>query len=88
MMFAKRTTAPLAHAQISAVLHEGLTITLPDGRKGKLAIIDDAGNVVEAGDAVAGNTWNCVVDTVSNMLRGMGHLRTFTGPRPTMAEAA
>lgn len=44
-------TGTLATAQISARIHSGLAVKLPDGRPGKLAIVDESGAVVDASPA-------------------------------------
>ncbi len=88
MKMAKHPTVPLARAQMSAVLHEGITVTLADGRKGQLAIVDDSGAIVECGPNVATHAWNLTADCIDNMLRGMGHLRTYTPKSQPIAEAA
>jgi hypothetical protein len=47
----------LQHATISAVIHEGLSVE-SDGKRCRLAIIDEAGNIIEAGDQVAREAFN------------------------------
>jgi len=75
-------TGLLASAEISAVIHKGLTVKLPDGRTGRLAIIDDAGQVIDASPAVAREAWNVAIASYKNFLIGQGHLRVYSGPVP------
>ena len=72
----------LVCAQISAVIHQGLSVTLPGGRTGHLAIVDDAGQVIDASPAVAREAFNVAISTYQNFLIGKGHLRVRTGPVP------
>lgn len=65
---------------ISAVIFEGLSVTTPDGRPAMLAIVDENGQVVEAGNAVAQHTWNTVLGSYRNFLIGQGHIRVHTKP--------
>ena len=46
-------TGTLNYSVISEVAHEGLTVTTRDGKPARIAIIDEDGNVLEAGEAVA-----------------------------------
>ena len=50
----------LEHASITGTIWNGLTVQARNGRPAKLAVIDDAGNVLEAGPAVARECWNIV----------------------------
>ena len=70
----------LKNAIISAIAHEGLTVTTRDGRPARIEIIDEHGNVIEAGDAVAEEAWSVVIASYKNFLQGMGHLRVHTKP--------
>ncbi len=72
----------LSSAQLSAVIHQGLTVTLPDGRAGRLAIIDAAGQVIDDTPAVAREAFNVAIASYKNFLVGKGHLRVRTGPLP------
>lgn len=74
------TVGALEHAVMSAVIFEGLRVQTADGRPAKLAIIDEAGNVVECGDAVAQEAWNVASASYRNYLIGNGHLRVQTKP--------
>jgi hypothetical protein len=73
-------TGTLKNSVVSAVAHEGLTVTTRDGKPARIAIIDELGNVIEAGDAVAEEAWNVAIASYKNLLQGMGHLRVHTKP--------
>lgn len=73
-------TGTLKQAIISAVAHEGLTVTTRDGRPARIAIIDEHNNVIEAGEAVAEEAWNVAIASYKNFLEGMGHIRAHTKP--------
>ena len=70
----------LDSAIISGVCHEGLTITLADGRHARLAVIDDDGNIIEAGPQVAQECWNVTLAVYRNFMIGKGYLRVHTSP--------
>ncbi len=74
------TVGTLENAVMSAVIFEGLRVETADGRPAKLAIIDEAGKVVECGDAVAEEAWNVAIASYKNFLAGNGHLRVQTEP--------
>ncbi|MFZ6686620.1 hypothetical protein ACO0K0_02595 [Undibacterium sp. SXout11W] len=78
-------TNTLSNATISGVSHEGLTITLKNGKPAKLAIIDEDGHIIEAGQAVAKEAWNVTLAVYKNMMIGKGHLRIFSSPPPGIA---
>lgn len=65
---------------ITAVIYEGLSITAPDGKPARLAIIDTEGNVIEAGPDVAAAAWNVVIGIYRNLMSGYGHLKVLSGP--------
>lgn len=71
-------TDTLENVQISGVSHEGLKVTLKDGRPARLAVIDEQGNIVEAGQTVAKEVWNVTLAVYKNFLIGQGHLRVFS----------
>ncbi|MCP1289862.1 hypothetical protein NK214_06615 [Chromobacterium sp. S0633] len=70
----------LEHAQLSAVIFEGLTAKTADGRPARIAIVDDAGNIIEDGTAVAEEVWNVAIASYKNFLIGEGHMRVHTSP--------
>ena len=59
---------------IEATASGGLTVTLPDGRGAKLAIIDDHGNVI-ATDDVTRKAFDASCRAYRNFLQGNGHIR-------------
>lgn len=79
-------TGLVSTAEISAVSHRGLSVTLADGRPGKLAIVDDAGAIIDASPAVAREAWNVSINAYKQVLKGMGHLRVLSGPIPGIGE--
>ncbi len=70
----------LDSATISAVFHQGLTVTLPNGKKARLAIIDEAGTVIDDSPTVAKEAWNVAMTCFKNFWIGQGHLRVSTTP--------
>lgn len=81
-MIGEIPTGMLTTAEISAVIHRGLTVTLPSGKTGKLAIVDQNGVVVDASDTVAREAFNVSVACYQNFLIGKGHLIVRSGPVP------
>lgn len=81
-------TGTLPSAEISAVIHQGLTVKLADGRPGKLAIVDADGAVVDSSPAVAREAWLVSIACHKNFLIGQGHLRVLSGPIPGIGEQA
>lgn len=70
---------PIA-SDISAVSFAGLRITTPDGRPATLAVIDDAGQVIEAGRNVEVAAWNASIEAFQQFLIGHGHMRVHASP--------
>lgn len=83
-----RNSTPLQKATISAVSFDGLTVTTHDGRPAMLAIIDEQGEVIEAGGNVAAAAWNVSINCHSQFLTGSGHLRVFSPPAMVVGEKA
>jgi len=81
-------TGTLPSAEISAVIHQGLTVKLADGRPGKLAIVDADGAIVDASPAVAREAWLVSIACHKNFLIGQGHLRVLSGPIPGIGDQA
>jgi hypothetical protein len=69
----------LQRAVMSAVIFEGLRVEV-DGKPCTLAVIDDDGQVVEAGPEVAREAWNVAIMSYRQFLIGQGHLRVHTEP--------
>lgn len=70
----------LTNSALSGVVFEGLTATTRDGRPARLAIIDEAGNVLDAGPQVARACWAVMRAVHDNYLQAQGHLRVLTQP--------
>lgn len=73
------TTGSLAGAEISAVISKGLSVKTADGKTARLAIVDEAGKVVDIGDQVAREAFNVAIASYKNFLKGQGHLRVSSG---------
>lgn len=70
MKTAMNDSAPI----IAATATEGLTVTLADGRRARLAVIDDAGTVV-ACDGITRQAFDASCRAYRNFLQGCGHIR-------------
>lgn len=70
----------LDSAVLSAVIFEGLAAQTHDGRRASLAIIDENGQVLEAGPGVAREAWRVIVACYRNFLEGNGHIRVHSRP--------
>jgi hypothetical protein len=77
----------LDNSQVAAQAHTGLQITTADGRLARLAIIDEAGNVLDVGQPVADACWQAAVTSYRNMLIGQGHIRVLSKPAIAITEA-
>ena len=64
---------------ISAVSHEGLTVTV-DGKPAQMAIITADGTVVAMGATVAKEAEAVAINSYRNMLQGQGYLRVLSKP--------
>lgn len=64
---------------ITAVAHEGLRVEVA-GQPATLAIVDQHGNVIEAGPHVAAAAWNASIESYRNFLKGQGYLRVHERP--------
>jgi hypothetical protein len=73
-------TGTLEHGCISANVTTGYRFTTADGRPARLAIIDDQGNVVEAGDSVSREAWNVCIAVIKNFKIGQGHIVVHSAP--------
>jgi len=76
----KPNLSPAAHCAISAVSHQGLTVTTPDGEPATLAIVNKDGKVIEAGPSVARQAWEVAIESYRNFLKGEGYLRVHSKP--------
>lgn len=73
-MIGTQPTGAIEGVVISAVAHEGLTVTI-DGRPGRLAIVDAEGRVIAAGNQVAREAEAVAVNSYRHALQLQGHLR-------------
>lgn len=64
---------------ISAVSHEGLSVTV-NGKPARLAILDDDGNIIAAGAQVAKEAEAVALNCYRNFLKGKGYLRVNSDP--------
>ena len=78
-MIGQQPTGALPGVVISAVVHEGLSVTV-DGKPGQLAVIDDQGRVVAVGQQVAREAGAVAVNSYRQMWIGQGHLRVLSEP--------
>lgn len=83
-MIGQIETGKLEKSRISAVIHEGLTVEA-NGQRCRLAIIDDNGTIIEAGDSVAREAFNVAIASYKQLLKGMGHIRVVSGQKAKAA---
>lgn len=70
----------LAGAKLSATVSTGFTAHCESGAQARMAIIDDQGNILAAGDDVAWAAWRVCVEVQENFWEGQGHLVVHTSP--------
>ena len=75
-----RQAGPLSNTVIRGSTPTGLSVTTRDGRPARLAVLDEDGNVLAAGDDVARECWNVTVECQRNYWHGNGHLVVHTSP--------
>ncbi|QOR55208.1 MAG: hypothetical protein SHS37scaffold296_25 [Burkholderiales phage 68_11] len=78
-MIGTQPTGALEGVVISAVAHEGLRVTV-DGKPGRLAIVDEAGQVITASPMVAREAEAVAVNSYRQLWAGEGHLRVHSKP--------
>ena len=78
-MIGTQTTGTIAGVVISAVSHQGLSVTI-DGRPARLAIVTDDGQVIAAGADVAREAEAVAINNYRAFLKGQGFLRTVGKP--------
>lgn len=78
-MIGLQTTGLVAGVHFVATAHEGLRVMV-NGKPARLAVIDDKGNVLAAGDLVAQEAEAICVNNYRNMLQGLGHMRIQSKP--------
>jgi hypothetical protein len=78
-MIGQQPTGAIGGVIISAVAHEGLSVTV-DGKRARLAIVTDDGQVIAAGHLVAREAEAVAVNSYRQLLQGQGHLRVVSKP--------
>ncbi|AOV01537.1 hypothetical protein N5K37_13805 [Delftia tsuruhatensis] len=87
-MIGTQPTGTIEGVQISAVSHEGLSVSI-NGKPGRLAIITEEGQIIAAGSDVAREAQAVAVNSYRNFLQGKGFLRILSKPiepAPTASE--
>lgn len=79
-MIGTQPTGTLGAVIISAVSHEGLSVTV-DGKPARLAIVLEDGTIAAAGQLVAQECEAVAVNCYRNTLQGKGHLRVLSRPQ-------
>ncbi|WP_430542176.1 hypothetical protein [Xanthomonas sacchari] len=69
----RRRWSKISRVRVSA--HEGFSVTTADGRRARLAVVDDEGIVVASGAAIERAAFEAAVLAYRNFLQGQGHLR-------------
>lgn len=72
---------------ISAVSYAGLSVTTADGKPAHLAVVDDDGRVLAAGDEIEKAAWEAAILAYRNFLIGKGHMRVLAKPGTETAAA-
>jgi len=70
----------LEGAKLSATVSTGFSVHTKSGTRARMAIIDDQGNVLAAGEEVAWAAWRVCVEVQENFWEGQGHLVVHTTP--------
>lgn len=64
----------LQATRISATISTGFNVTTADGKPARLAIVDESGNIIEAGSDVAWAAWRVCIEAQENFWQGQGYL--------------
>lgn len=78
-MIGTQHTGTLPGIVICATSHEGLQV-LVNGKPARLAVVDDGGHVLAAGDDVAREAEAVALNNFRNTMMGKGYLRTLGKP--------
>jgi hypothetical protein len=65
-------------ACMKATVSTGFTVTSPDGKPARMAIVDENGNILAVGDDVSWAAWRVCVEAQENFWEGQGHLVVHT----------
>ncbi|KAF1051432.1 MAG: hypothetical protein GAK34_01523 [Delftia tsuruhatensis] len=82
-MIGTQPTGTIDGVQISAVSHEGLSVSI-NGKPGRLAVITEDGQVIAAGKEVAREAQAVSINCYRNFLLGKGYLRILSNPIKTL----
>lgn len=80
-MIGTQPEGAIAGVVISAVAHQGLSVTV-DGKPARLAIVTDDGHIIAAGDQVAKEAEAVALNSYRNFLKGKGFLRVMSNLIP------
>lgn len=80
-MIGTQPVGTISGVVISAVSHEGLSVTV-NGKPARLAILTDDGQIIAAGDNVAKEAEAVALNCYRNFLKGQGYLRVNSEPIP------
>jgi hypothetical protein len=78
-MIGPMPTGSIPGIEISAVIYEGLTVTV-NGKTARLAVITDEGQVIATGADVAYEAFAVSINIYQNFLIGKGDLRVHSSP--------
>lgn len=78
-MIGNQPTNTITGVVISAVSHEGLSVTY-NGKPARLAILDDDGHIIAQGNQVAREAEAVSLNCYRNFLKGQGFLRVNSEP--------
>jgi hypothetical protein len=65
---------------ITGTAHSGLEVVTANGNRAVLAVLDNNGNVVEAGEHVAETAWEAILAIYRNFLQGNGFMTVKMAP--------
>lgn len=82
-MIGTQPVGTISGVVISAVSHEGLSVTV-NGKPARLAILTDDGQIIAAGDNVAKEAEAVALNCYRNFLKGQGYLRVNSEPIPAI----
>lgn len=72
----------MARACLAGRLWKGVYAFAPDGKPLVLAVVDDANNVIERGEAVSREAWQAALDAYWQHLRDLGFMIDHGGTPP------
>lgn len=67
-------------ACLKATVSTGFTVSSADGKPARMAIVDEHGNILAAGEDVSWAAWRVCVEVQENFWEGQGHLVVHSGP--------